>query len=114
MVVSLYAYGVLAPFVITSLVKWKPMAMLLTFLPLWVLAGMNQISIELENPFGDDDNDLPLEHFQLDMDRTMCMLLHPRSDILVKLNDACTCDVDEMMFKFGMRIVKKGGATYTR
>ncbi|CAD7965367.1 unnamed protein product [Amoebophrya sp. A120] len=106
-IVSLYAYSVLSPIVITSMVKNKVLACILVFFPLWILAALNHISIELENPFGDDDNDLPLEHFQDDMDRTMCMLLHPRSDMIPLLDDSCLCDVDEMMVKFGMRVQKK-------
>jgi len=44
--------------------------------PLW---GINYMSVELENPFGDDANDLPLRHMQSDMNKSLRCLLQPRT-----------------------------------
>ena len=38
--------------------------------------------MELENPFGLDDNDLPLDHFQQEMNSCLLMLLHENSDLI--------------------------------
>eukprot|EP00971_Amphidinium_carterae_P167682 3322627-Amphidinium_carterae.1 len=35
------------------------------------------IAQELENPYGDDTNDLPLREMQLDMNLSLMRLLHP-------------------------------------
>lgn len=39
--------------------------------------GINLIAIELEQPFGDDPNDLPLADMQVDLNKSLCALLHP-------------------------------------
>lgn len=44
--------------------------------------ALNFISIELENPFGLDANDLPLSEFQKEMNDCLLMLLHPNTDLV--------------------------------
>lgn len=44
--------------------------------------ALNFISIELENPFGLDANDLPLTHFQKEMNDCLLMLLHLNTDLV--------------------------------
>jgi len=49
---------------------------------LFTTAGMwsiNLIAGQLEQPFGDDENDLPIETLQVDMNASLLMLLDPRS-----------------------------------
>merc|ERR1711964_132930 len=55
---------ILTPLILTVTVSNKFFAPLLSFIPIFSLFSLNFISIELENPFGLDDNDLPLEEFQ--------------------------------------------------
>uniref|UniRef100_A0A7S4SS49 Uncharacterized protein n=1 Tax=Alexandrium monilatum TaxID=311494 RepID=A0A7S4SS49_9DINO len=43
----------------------------------------------MENPFGNDDNDLPLEHFQAEMNSSLLMLLHDRTDHVSHLSPLC-------------------------
>merc|ERR1711879_875350 len=44
--------------------------------------SINFIGVQLENPFGNDENDLPLDYFQGEMNRCLLMLLHDGSDII--------------------------------
>eukprot|EP00427_Karlodinium_veneficum_P006685 CAMPEP_0169179514 /NCGR_PEP_ID=MMETSP1015-20121227/67674_1 /TAXON_ID=342587 /ORGANISM="Karlodinium micrum, Strain CCMP2283" /LENGTH=316 /DNA_ID=CAMNT_0009254553 /DNA_START=135 /DNA_END=1082 /DNA_ORIENTATION=+ len=39
--------------------------------------SVNYIAVELENPFGDDPNDLPLQDMQRDLNKSLKGLLHP-------------------------------------
>mmetsp|Transcript_69749 Transcript_69749/g.167449 ORF Transcript_69749/g.167449 Transcript_69749/m.167449 type:complete len:630 (+) Transcript_69749:67-1956(+) len=48
-----------------------------TFLVIFASFGIHYIAQELENPYGDDPNDLPLREMQLDMNQSLMRLLHP-------------------------------------
>lgn len=54
-------YCISLPFQVVDNLKWwtSPIVAILSF----VLLGIEQIGTEIENPFGDDANDLPLEEF---------------------------------------------------
>ncbi|CAK0871464.1 unnamed protein product, partial [Prorocentrum cordatum] len=41
--------------------------------------GVNFIAVELENPYGSDDNDLPLREMQEDMNKSLLCLLQPKA-----------------------------------
>mmetsp|Transcript_3459 Transcript_3459/g.8617 ORF Transcript_3459/g.8617 Transcript_3459/m.8617 type:complete len:534 (+) Transcript_3459:105-1706(+) len=58
---------------------WAP---IFSFVPIFGFASLNFIGVELENPFGDDANDLPLEHFQTEMNKCLLMLLHDGADLV--------------------------------
>merc|ERR1719276_354768 len=62
---------------------WAP---LFTFVPIFGMFSLNFIGIELENPFGDDDNDLPLDHFQSEMNKCLLMLLQEHADLMPGLS----------------------------
>eukprot|EP00929_Paragymnodinium_shiwhaense_P049408 TRINITY_DN2491_c1_g5_i1.p1 TRINITY_DN2491_c1_g5~~TRINITY_DN2491_c1_g5_i1.p1 ORF type:complete len:560 (-),score=74.21 TRINITY_DN2491_c1_g5_i1:244-1923(-) len=66
---------------------WAP---LFTFVPVYGMHFINFISIELENPFGDDDNDLPLDHFQSEMNNCLIMLLQDQADLIPGIRKDCT------------------------
>merc|ERR1712107_295446 len=63
---------------------WAPV---FAFMPTFAMYSLNFIGVELENPFGSDDNDLPLEHFQHEMNSCLLMLLHPDTDLIAGLDD---------------------------
>lgn len=48
---------------------------LLAFVPLFCLHSLNMICTQLENPLGDNDNALPIEHFQREFDDLLNMYL---------------------------------------
>eukprot|EP00928_Gymnodinium_smaydae_P091199 TRINITY_DN7490_c0_g1_i1.p1 TRINITY_DN7490_c0_g1~~TRINITY_DN7490_c0_g1_i1.p1 ORF type:complete len:459 (+),score=54.37 TRINITY_DN7490_c0_g1_i1:288-1664(+) len=88
---SLILNTVLTPLVISSLFEslvWAPM---FSFLPLFVMASLNSIGTELENPFGSDDNDLPMDHFQDEMNVCLMTLLHHNTDIVPSLSEERCC-----------------------
>ncbi|CAK0891523.1 unnamed protein product [Prorocentrum cordatum] len=55
------------------------MAGLTSFTICWAFWGVNYIAVELENPFGDDSNDLPLVEMQEDMNQSIISLLRPHA-----------------------------------
>jgi len=80
------------PFLIASTLKTPWVAFVATFIPVFATFSMNFIAIQLEMPFGDDDNDLPLSLFQHEMNRGLMMLLHPKADLLPKTSCDCVKD----------------------
>lgn len=58
-------------------VKYVPWATVLPFIAQIAYWSVNYIAVELENPFGDDDNDLPLQDMQRDLNKSLKGLLHP-------------------------------------
>lgn len=86
----------LTPSVITANVNSKILACVFTFVPMFGLWNLNFISIELENPFGTDDNDLPMEHFQQEMNNCLMMLLHPNTDLIANVSSRCVMDFEAL------------------
>jgi len=72
--------AVFTPLVMTTLVNQTVFACFATFIPIFGLCCLNYTAGELEMPFGDDANDLPLNHFQQEMNSSLLMLMHPCSD----------------------------------
>jgi len=85
------------PFVITSLVKSKVLAAIFSFFPLFGMFALDFISIELENPFGTDANDLPLQNFQHEMNNCLLMLLHYNTDLIAGVSSTCIMDFEELV-----------------
>lgn len=51
-------------------------AAILAFMVTFSFWSINYIAVELEQPYGDDANDLPLHHMQIDMNKSLEALLH--------------------------------------
>merc|ERR1711874_522268 len=77
---------------LSVLIKNKVGCALFTFVPVFGMFSLNFVASELENPFGDDDNDLPLAHFQQEMNTSLLMLLHYNTDHIAELSDKCIKD----------------------
>jgi len=90
---------VLTPLVFSAMLTGQTSAILLTFMVLFGAYSLNFISIELEDPFGDDDNDLPLVHFQSEMNSCLLMLLHWNTDIIAQCSSTCIFDFNELCNK---------------
>merc|ERR1719240_1523562 len=71
----------------STVVRSRILGPLVTFVPIFGILGLVFIGIQLENPFGSDDNDLPLEHFQHEMNSCLLMLLHPDTDLIAGLDE---------------------------
>eukprot|EP00928_Gymnodinium_smaydae_P015148 TRINITY_DN15552_c0_g1_i2.p1 TRINITY_DN15552_c0_g1~~TRINITY_DN15552_c0_g1_i2.p1 ORF type:complete len:545 (+),score=126.69 TRINITY_DN15552_c0_g1_i2:46-1680(+) len=68
------------PLMVSSCVHSKIFSPIVCFIPLFGMHALNFVARELEMPFGDDPNDLPLQHFQEEMNNSLMMLLHKSSD----------------------------------
>jgi hypothetical protein len=93
----LICHMVLTPLVMCSKIENKFLSTLLTFVPICGMATLNFIAVELENPFGTDDNDLPMNHFQEEMNSCLLMLLHPNTDMITCTSPECVLDFDDLL-----------------
>mmetsp|Transcript_28752 Transcript_28752/g.82284 ORF Transcript_28752/g.82284 Transcript_28752/m.82284 type:complete len:456 (-) Transcript_28752:250-1617(-) len=80
------------PCVIAMLIRNAIWAGVFTFVPVFGLFSLNFIASELENPFGHDDNDLPLTKFQAEMNSSLLMLLHGNADLVASLSEDAVLD----------------------
>jgi len=88
---------IFVPLHISVLVKSKVLAAMLSFVPIWGMVCANFIASELEDPFGSDSNDLPLEHFQAEMNTCLLMLLHPNADLIPGVCQRCETDFHALL-----------------
>jgi len=72
-------------------------AAICTFITVFTFHSLNFIAIELEMPFGDDENDLPLDHFQAEMNRSILLLLHEMSDHLPHTSSKCRREYESLI-----------------
>mmetsp|Transcript_42242 Transcript_42242/g.106409 ORF Transcript_42242/g.106409 Transcript_42242/m.106409 type:complete len:619 (-) Transcript_42242:750-2606(-) len=102
----LLLHTVFVPMVVSALVQSNVMALIITFMALFGMHAINFIAIELEDPFGTDDNDLPLEHFQTEMNSCLLMLLHYDTDIIASTSPSCVFDFAKL--KKSMQLTHDG------
>lgn len=62
-----------------SMLLSKTMAAGTSFVVIFFLWCLNFIALQLEAPFGDEPNDLPMDQMILDWNNSLCTLLSPRS-----------------------------------
>lgn len=92
----LFALTVLTPLIMSCVVKSKVLLAVIVFVPVFAMYSLNFIAIELENPFGVDTNDLPLEVFQSEMNNCLLMLLHTNTDLIASTSADCMMDFDSL------------------
>jgi len=92
----LFVHTLLTPMMITVLITAKSFAALVTFLVIFGMFSLNFAASELENPFGSDDNDLPLAHFQNEMNNSLMMLLHTNTDHVPGISPYCNLDFESL------------------
>eukprot|EP00929_Paragymnodinium_shiwhaense_P041242 TRINITY_DN2142_c0_g4_i1.p1 TRINITY_DN2142_c0_g4~~TRINITY_DN2142_c0_g4_i1.p1 ORF type:complete len:597 (-),score=173.76 TRINITY_DN2142_c0_g4_i1:137-1927(-) len=99
----LFFHATLTPLLISNVFTgstWsKIWAPIFTFMPVFGLHSLNAVAIELENPFGDDDNDLPLDHFQDEMNSCLMMLLQDDADLIPGVKKTCTKNYSDLKQK---------------
>lgn len=95
----LLVHVVVTPVLVTETIENKWWAMVFSFLPSFGMCALNYVAIELENPFGDDDNDLPLLHFQKEMNNCLMMLLEDHADMQPGTSRACMKDFRTLVSK---------------
>lgn len=87
----------LTPMIISGIVRSKVIACVLSYIPIFGMFSLNFIAAELENPFGTDDNDLPLAHFQEEMNSCLLMLLHTNTDMIASTSSRCVIDFYDLL-----------------
>jgi len=93
----LLTHVVLTPMIMAAIIKSKVLCALFTFIPVFGMFSLNFIACELENPFGIDANDLPLPHFQEEMNSCLLMLLHDNTDMISTTSDRCVMDFYDLL-----------------
>lgn len=92
----LIAFAILTPFHMSAVIINRYWACTFTAIPVAGLFALNYIARELEMPFGNDPNDLPLEDFQNHMNRSLLMLIRDESDHICTTSDKCLRSYDEI------------------
>jgi len=92
----LFLHMLMTPIMISSVVANKLLSSLIVFTSVFGMFAVNFVAQELENPFGDDDNDLPLAHFQEEMNNSLMMLMQPDSDHKATLSNICIVDFNSL------------------
>eukprot|EP00930_Biecheleria_cincta_P076520 TRINITY_DN6372_c0_g1_i5.p1 TRINITY_DN6372_c0_g1~~TRINITY_DN6372_c0_g1_i5.p1 ORF type:complete len:257 (+),score=23.71 TRINITY_DN6372_c0_g1_i5:88-858(+) len=93
--VLLVCYMIMTPVVMGCLCEKAHWAFIFTLLPVFGTCSLNYISRELEMPFGQDYNDLPLLEFQEHMNKSMLMLIHKEVDHVPHTSEKCPHDFDD-------------------
>jgi predicted membrane chloride channel (bestrophin family) len=75
----LLLHSCITPFIVAEKVNDPAWAVSLAFITVFILWSLNYIAVEIENPFGNDANDLNAGEMQLDMNMNLLLLLHPAS-----------------------------------
>jgi putative membrane protein len=69
----LILYCFTLPFALLHIFGW--LTPIVTLLIAYTMYGIEEIGVEIEDPFGRDDNDLPLEHFCATIERNLLALV---------------------------------------
>mmetsp|Transcript_26328 Transcript_26328/g.71547 ORF Transcript_26328/g.71547 Transcript_26328/m.71547 type:complete len:455 (-) Transcript_26328:91-1455(-) len=89
----LFLHLFLTPVMMASLIRGsKLFAAICSFVPVFGTFSLNFVARQLEHPFGHDDNDLPLFHFQTEMNSSLLMLLHDKADHVSQPSPQCVRD----------------------
>merc|ERR1740130_1508284 len=84
----------MTPLVMSSLCEDVQFAFVFTFVPVFGLFSLNLAARELEMPFGDDANDLPLRDFQHYMNKSLLMLSRDETDLVPRLSKNAAQDFE--------------------
>mmetsp|Transcript_45028 Transcript_45028/g.130256 ORF Transcript_45028/g.130256 Transcript_45028/m.130256 type:complete len:451 (+) Transcript_45028:151-1503(+) len=83
----LFIHWIVTP-VVTSQWSATPWAAaIFGFVQVFILWSLNNIAVEIEHPFGDDENDLDASQMQLDMNMNLLLVLHPAATRAPTLSD---------------------------
>ena len=81
-------YMVTTPFAMISWAAHPFAAFAYTLMSATCFWSLELIAAELENPFGDDVNDLPVFSFQNDVNNGLLLLVDPTTDSVYELDEA--------------------------
>eukprot|EP00929_Paragymnodinium_shiwhaense_P065586 TRINITY_DN32861_c0_g1_i1.p1 TRINITY_DN32861_c0_g1~~TRINITY_DN32861_c0_g1_i1.p1 ORF type:complete len:758 (+),score=146.02 TRINITY_DN32861_c0_g1_i1:203-2476(+) len=89
---NLFMPLLLGPFLLS-----KQVTGFVCFVSMFGMVGLNLIASELEQPFGEDENDLPLRHFQTEMNRSLLMFVHDMSDHRPYKSEICVTEFEDLV-----------------
>eukprot|EP00930_Biecheleria_cincta_P084267 TRINITY_DN7375_c0_g1_i1.p1 TRINITY_DN7375_c0_g1~~TRINITY_DN7375_c0_g1_i1.p1 ORF type:complete len:552 (+),score=95.01 TRINITY_DN7375_c0_g1_i1:90-1658(+) len=69
---------IISPFLLATVIESTPWCAVLNFVSVFSLWAINKIAEEIEMPFGDDPNDLPIGVLQYSFNSSLAALLDPR------------------------------------
>eukprot|EP00746_Dinoflagellata_sp_MGD_P021574 gnl/MRDRNA2_/MRDRNA2_150397_c0_seq1.p1 gnl/MRDRNA2_/MRDRNA2_150397_c0~~gnl/MRDRNA2_/MRDRNA2_150397_c0_seq1.p1 ORF type:complete len:423 (-),score=74.38 gnl/MRDRNA2_/MRDRNA2_150397_c0_seq1:56-1324(-) len=92
-VVLLWVHWIITPFVAAATPGHWSWSFVMAFTSVLCLWSVNFIAGELENPFGDDVNDLPTRELQERMNRSLMTLLEPGTQITPSLNQSAPREI---------------------
>mmetsp|Transcript_49206 Transcript_49206/g.158369 ORF Transcript_49206/g.158369 Transcript_49206/m.158369 type:complete len:390 (+) Transcript_49206:141-1310(+) len=95
------------PFLTCMWVKSAVWAAVVSFMQVFFLWSLNSIATELENPFGEDVNDLPARDLQLEMNKRLLMLLRPQTNRTARLSSIASFEEQEDEHRPGCMILGK-------
>eukprot|EP00928_Gymnodinium_smaydae_P023241 TRINITY_DN19258_c0_g2_i1.p1 TRINITY_DN19258_c0_g2~~TRINITY_DN19258_c0_g2_i1.p1 ORF type:complete len:541 (-),score=107.04 TRINITY_DN19258_c0_g2_i1:117-1739(-) len=90
-------YTVFTPFVMCVWTSHPGFTGIFTFISILGFRSINLIATELENPFGDDVNDLPVHDFHNEFNVKLMSLLDPHIDVVPELNSFAIMDYDKLL-----------------
>lgn len=82
----LIIHWTISPFVVSQWVYHPMWAAVFTFTQVFILWALNFIAVEIENPFGQDENDLDGRQMQVEMNKHLMVLLSPEAMRLPQLS----------------------------
>lgn len=92
----LILHWLIVPCVTTQWTTSPFWASVFVFIQVFILWALNFIAVEIENPFGTDENDLNGRYMQHEMNRQLTLLLEPSTTRVPKLRDGYTIMEDDV------------------
>lgn len=93
MTMLMYAFVGLMPIIIEKFTKSLMLTPALSFLIILCYWGLNRVAREMENPFGEDPNDLPLHDFCAsfndNIEQMTVLQLKPEAELVFSFSDMC-------------------------
>eukprot|EP00931_Biecheleriopsis_adriatica_P010778 TRINITY_DN111837_c0_g1_i1.p1 TRINITY_DN111837_c0_g1~~TRINITY_DN111837_c0_g1_i1.p1 ORF type:complete len:487 (+),score=75.70 TRINITY_DN111837_c0_g1_i1:102-1562(+) len=93
--VLLCALAASTPMLMSAIISSPFWAAFFSFIPVFSLVALNATAMQLEMPFGQDVNDLPLDEFAQSMNNGLQMLLHEQIDHVARLDPDCALSMVE-------------------
>mmetsp|Transcript_22554 Transcript_22554/g.64980 ORF Transcript_22554/g.64980 Transcript_22554/m.64980 type:complete len:599 (+) Transcript_22554:100-1896(+) len=109
----LVLHWLVCPFLTCMWTKTALWGFVLTFMQIFFFWSLNCIACELENPFGEDVNDLPAQEMQMSVNKRLLLLLRPSTQRTARLSEEATLDENPESEGLGRRaaIGKRGVKT---
>jgi len=104
-------YLCILPFIMMQWTNHYVSALICTYVSVVSVLSIEFTATELENPFGDDDNDLPCHQFQEAMNSSLLVLVDPDANRPPSLNDKAILNYQKLikapfdMFGYGVEAV---------